>query len=211
MAVPRASNLLTAVDLLGTFVFAIEGAMMAAQNGLDLLGIMVLAFATALGGGIMRDVLLGAVPPKALRDSRDPMVAFTGGVIAFVGSGFVQHVPRSVLIDLDAAGLALFAVSGTEKALQQGMPSLIAVCLGAITGVGGGTVRDVLLTHVPAVLIIDVYATAALAGAAVMVAARKLGLQPSVSALLGGMVCFGLRLVSVWQGWNFPKAIEYQW
>ncbi len=207
----RASNLLTAVDLVGTFVFAIEGAMMAVENGLDLLGIIVLAFATALGGGIIRDVLLGAVPPKALRDSRYPMVAFAGGIIAFAGSGFVQHVPRSVLIDLDAAGLALFAVAGTEKALQQGMPSLIAVCLGAITGVGGGTMRDVLLTHVPAVLMIDVYATAALAGAAVMVAARKLGIPSSVSALLGGLFCFGLRLVSVWQGWNLPKAIEYQW
>ena len=207
----RAPNLLTAVDLAGTFVFAIEGAMMAVENGLDLLGIMVLAFATALGGGMVRDVLLGAVPPKALRDSRYPMVAFSGGMVAFVGSGFVQHVPRSVLIDLDAAGLALFAVAGAEKALQQGMPSLIAICLGAISGVGGGTVRDVLLTHVPAVLIIDVYATAALAGAAVMVAARKLGLQSSVSALLGGTFCFGLRLVSVWQGWNLPKAIDYQW
>jgi hypothetical protein len=120
------------------FVFAIEGALMAVENELDLLGIMRL----------MRDVLLGAVPPKALRDSRYSIVAFAGGVTAFVGSGFAQHVPRSVLIDLDAAGLALFAVAGTEKALQLGMPSLIAVCLGAVTGVGGGTVRDVLLTHV---------------------------------------------------------------
>lgn len=211
MPMIRAPALLTVVDLAGTFVFATEGAMMAVENGLDLLGIMVLAFATALGGGIMRDVLLGATPPESLRNWHYPMVAFAGGVIAFAGSDFVQHVPRPVLVDLDAAGLALFAVAGTEKALDHGMPSLIAVCLGAVTGVGGGTLRDLLLTHVPAVLRIDVYATAALAGAVVMVVGRKVGLHPTLSAVLGGLFCFGLRLVSVWQGWNLPKAVGYEW
>ena len=196
--VARTSRLLTVIDLAGTLVFAIEGAMMAVRYDLDLLGIIVLACATALGGGIMRDVVLGATPPQALRSWHYPAVAFGGGAIVFAGADLVQHIPRMVMIDLDAVGLALFAVAGTEKALDYGMPSLIAICLGAITAVGGGTVRDVLLTHVPAVLRIDVYATAALAGAALMVAARRLGASPALSALLGGLFCFGLRVVSVW-------------
>lgn len=177
---------------------------------------MVLAFASALGGGIIRDVLIGAAPPRALRDWRYPdwrypVFAFTGGAIAFVGHSFVRQIPTLVIIDLDALGLSLFAVAGTEKALEYGLQPLVAVLMGAITGVGGGTVRDVLLTHVPAVLRIDVYATAALAGSVALVAARKLGLSPTFSAFVGGACCFALRIVSTWQHWNLPKAIRYQW
>jgi len=194
------------VDLVGTLLFAIEGASAAITGKLDLLGLMVLAFATALGGGIIRDVLLGATPPSALRDWRYPTIAFAGAAIVFFFHQFVQETPAQLIMVLDAAGLALFAVSGTEKALLREMSPLVAVLLGGITGVGGGTIRDVLLARVPNVLHADVYATAALVGAATMVLCRRLGLTDTQSAFVGGVVCFALRVVSVWRHWNLPVA-----
>jgi uncharacterized membrane protein YeiH len=204
-------RLLTLLDLAGTSVFAIEGAMMAIEGDLDLLGVLVLAFATALGGGIARDILIGATPPKALSDWRYPVVAFGGGIIAFLGHQFVRAVPNTVIIGLDAAGLSLFAIAGTQKSLAYRIPPFIAILMGTVTAVGGGTMRDVLLTHVPAVLRIDVYATAALAGSTAMVIGRRCKLPPALAAMIGVALCFGLRVVSVWQHWNLPKAIDYQW
>lgn len=200
------ARMLYAVDLAGTLLFGIEGASAAITGRLDLLGLMVLAFATALGGGIIRDVLLGATPPSALRDWRYPTIAFAGAAIVFFFSHFVQEIPAQLIMILDAAGLALFAVSGTEKALLREMSPLVAVLLGGITGVGGGTIRDVLLAKIPNVLHADVYATAALAGAAIMVLCRRLGMTDTQSAFVGGLVCFVLRVVSVWRHWNLPIA-----
>jgi uncharacterized membrane protein YeiH len=190
-----------------TLVFAIQGAMAGIDGNLDLLGVMVLAFATALGGGIIRDVLIGAVPPASLRDWRYSAVAFAGGTIVFCLHEFVQKIPAPVIMVLDAAGLSLFAVAGAEKALMFGMHPFIAVLMGGITGVGGGTVRDILLTQVPRVLRADVYATAALLGSLWMIVGRKLQLPPVWAALLGGTVCFLLRLISIWQHWNLPKIL----
>ena len=132
-------------------------------------------------------------------------------MVALLGQQVISGIPRALIIDLDAAGLTLFAIAGTEKALIYKMGPFIAVLMGAITSAGGGTVRDVLLMHVPAVLRVDVYATAALAGSAAMVAARRLRVPPVPSAVIGAVVCLGLRLVSVWQHWNLPKATEFQW
>ncbi|HTV04325.1 MAG TPA: TRIC cation channel family protein [Acidobacteriaceae bacterium] len=200
----KPATLLLAVDFTGTLVFAVEGALAAAKGHLDLLGAMVLAFATALGGGIIRDVLIGANPPNSIRDWRYGAIAFIGAAVVFLFSGPVQHIPRMLLITLDAAGLSLFCVAGAEKALEYGIHPFLAILMGGITGVGGGTVRDVLLAQVPTVLRADVYATAALAGAAVVVAGRSVRLPNSVVAVLGAAVCFLLRMVSVWRHWNLP-------
>ena len=200
------NKLLLSVDLAGTLLFAVEGALIAVPANLDLLGVMVLAFSTALVGGIIRDVLIGAVPPASLRDWRYATAVFTGGAIVFFMHPYVREIPAPVITTLDAAALALFAVAGTEKALLYKMHPFIAVLLGGITAVGGGTVRDVLLAQVPNVLRSDIYATAALAGALVMVAATKLRVPPTLAAISGGLVCFLLRVISVWQHWNLPKA-----
>ena len=202
----EASKLLLWADLAGTFLFAVEGALIAVPANLDLLGVMVLAFSTALVGGIIRDVLIGAVPPASLRDWRYATAAFTGGVIVFFFHPYVRSIPAPVIMTLDAVALSLFAVAGTEKALLYKMHPFIAVLLGAVTAVGGGTVRDVLLAQIPNVLRSDIYATAALAGATVMVAATKLRVPPALAAVSGGLVCFLLRVISVWQHWNLPKA-----
>lgn len=200
------AHMLYAVDLAGTLIFAIEGASVAISARLDLLGLMVLAFVTAVGGGIIRDVLLGATPPNALRDWRYPAIAFTGAAVVFFFHQFVLEIPAQMIMILDAAGLALFAVSGTEKALLREMSPLVAVLLGGITGVGGGTIRDILLARVPKVLNADVYATAALAGSATMILCRRLGMSDTLSAFAGAGVCFTLRVVSVWRHWNLPVA-----
>ncbi|MGB7844078.1 MAG: trimeric intracellular cation channel family protein [Candidatus Acidiferrum sp.] len=202
----ESDRILFAADMAGTLLFAVEGAISAIDGNLDLLGLMVLAFATALGGGIARDVLIGDVPPAALRDWRYAAVAFSGGTLVIFLHHFVQAIPMNLIVVLDAAGLAFFAIAGTEKTLLHNMHPFIAVLLGTVTAVGGGTIRDLFLARVPRVLEADVYATAALAGSVVMILGRKLRLSPTVAALVGGLVCFLLRVISMWQHWNLPKV-----
>lgn len=202
----QSDNLLLTFDMAGTLLFAIQGASAAVHANLDLLGLIVLAFSTAVGGGIIRDLLIGAVPPAALRDWRYAALAFTGAAILFFLHPFVHDIPAPIMTVLDAAALSLFAIAGTRKALLYRMHPFVAILLGAITGAGGGTVRDILLAQIPKVLRVDIYATAALFGAAVMVAALKLRLSPTLAAITGGAACFLLRVISVWQHWNLPKV-----
>jgi uncharacterized membrane protein YeiH len=201
-----ATSLVLAADLAGSFIFAVEGALTAIAGNLDLLGIAVLSFATALCGGMIRDVLIGAVPPNAIRDWRYCAVAFGAAGLTFLLWPFVEHVPRPIVIGLDAAGLSLFAVAGAEKALDYGIHPFIAALMGAITAAGGGTIRDVLLAQVPGVLRVDIYATAALFGSVIVVLGRTLRLPRVPVAISGGLACFVLRLVAVWQNWQLPHA-----
>ncbi|TWB21483.1 putative membrane protein YeiH [Nitrospirillum amazonense] len=206
----KTDMVLSVADMAGTVLFAVEGAMAALRGGLDLFGVMVLSFATALGGGVLRDLLIGAAPPTALRDWRYPAMAFAAGAATFTGHTLVGQVPVGLMTILDAAGLSLFAVAGTEKALNRDIPPFSAMLMGTITGVGGGTLRDIMLAQVPAILRVDVYATAALLGAAVMTAAIRLGVAPRYAALAGGGACFALRMVSVWRHWALPTATGLQ-
>ncbi len=198
-------NILYAADLAGTLLFAIEGANAAARGQLDMLGVMVLAFVTALGGGIVRDLLLGATPPASLQNWRYVALAFSGGLLVFFLRRYLQGIPATAIIVLDAAALGFFAVAGTEKALNFHMHPFIAMLLGTVTGVGGGVIRDLLLARTPTILQSDIYATAAFFGSVVMILARRAKLSPAVSAVLGGVACFLLRVVAVWQHWNLPR------
>ncbi len=197
--------LVRVADLAGTFVFGFQGALLALTAHLDLFGVLVLAFATALGGGVIRDVLMGAQPPSALRGWSYPCTAFAAGAIAFLAEPHM-HVPAQLLQTLDAGGLALFAVAGTEKALDARIHPLSAVLLGTITAVGGGTIRDLMLTHVPGILRVDIYATAAMFGSTVLVLGRRFGVPPTLSALAGGLACLALRMVSLWLHWQLPGS-----
>jgi uncharacterized membrane protein YeiH len=201
--------LLLAVDLAGVLVFAVEGAMAGIRAELDLLGLIVVAFVTALGGGMIRDLLIGSVPPNSVRDWRYPAVAFLGGGAVFFFYHFFQSVPTELMLALDAAGLSLCAVAGSGKAIEFGINPMLAVLMGAVTGVGGGTIRDVLLTHVPGVLRTDVYAAAALAGATVVVLGLRTPLPRGVVMTMGAVVCFALRMVAVSRHWNLPKVIVH--
>lgn len=197
--------LLFALDLAGTFVFGISGAIAAIEKRLDLFGVMVLAFVTALAGGILRDVLIGSVPPQGVSDWRFPAAAFAAGAIVFVGYRAIKRLDRAVMI-FDAAGLSLFAVAGAQKALAYGLNPFMAALLGVVTAVGGGTIRDMLLAEIPKVLRVDIYAVAALAGAGIVSIGYEMALPPVPVALVGAAVCFFLRIVSIRRRWSLPSS-----
>ena len=169
------------LELAGTFVFALSGAAAGVRYRLDLFGVLALSCATATAGGITRDVLIGAVPPAALRDWRYLGISVLAGLLVFFSSPRPERQQRlrNLVLTFDAAGLALFAVSGTQKALGYGLNPVMAALLGMLTGIGGGILRDVLVSDIPAVLHSDLYAVAALAGAIVVVA----GPHPECSGL----------------------------
>jgi uncharacterized membrane protein YeiH len=200
------AQMLLVVDLAATVFLGVEGAMAAIEGNLDIFGILVLSFATALGGGVIRDLLIGAIPPAATEDPRYAIAAFAGGAATFFSFRLVQEVPNGLLVGFDAAGLALFAVAGAAKALDRKIAPFMAVLMGTLTGVGGGTIRDIFLARVPAILRVDVYAVAALAGAAVMVVGMRLGLPRKWMMPAGAVVCFVLREYAVWRHLNLPKA-----
>ncbi|WP_322846741.1 trimeric intracellular cation channel family protein [Pseudomonas sp. B33.4] len=203
----RVERIVLVADLAGTAVFAVEGAIAAMRSQLDLLGVMVIAFIVALGGGVTRDLLIGATPPNAVADWRYPALAFFMGGLAFIFHEQVLGWSGSTLIVLDAAGLALFAVAGAQKALNFGITPFVAMLMGTITGVGGGVIRDIVLARIPVVLQVDLYASSAFVGAAVLIIARRLGVSPVAAALLAGAGCLTLRLLSVHFGWQLPKVI----
>ena len=188
---------LLALDLAGTFAFAVNGALTALRVArLDIVGVVTLGMITALGGGIIRDVLLGTLPPATFSDWRYLAVAAGGGLLAFL---FGRHLDRmtALITVMDAAGLSLFAVTGATKALDLGLGSAQAVILGAITGVGGGTLRDVLVRRIPTVLSSGLYAIPALVGATATVVVTKLGIYNVATAIAAAALCFGIRMLGV--------------
>ncbi|WFU23716.1 trimeric intracellular cation channel family protein [Bradyrhizobium sp. CB1717] len=191
------------LDLVGTFVFAISGAVAAVNRRLDIFGILVLSFVAGNFGGITRDLLIGAVPPAALIDGRYLMVSVLAGLITFFWYAGVDKLRSPVLL-FDAAGLSLFAVSGAQKAIDFGLNPLTAALLGMLTGIGGGMMRDVLLAEIPQVLRSDLYAVAALAGGSIVVLGDMLRLPYSFTALSGAALCFGLRFMAIRHGWHLP-------
>jgi uncharacterized membrane protein YeiH len=204
--VVREPPLLLALDLTGTFAFALNGALTAIRTvRLDIVGVITLAMITAIGGGIIRDVLIDALPPATFRDWRYLAVAAAGGLVAFVlGRWLDQHiVPITVL---DAVGLSLFAVTGASKALAFGLGAGQAVILGAITGVGGGTIRDVLIRQVPTVLTSGLYAIPALLAAAITVTTDRAGVYGVPAALGAAIACFVIRMLGVRYGLNSPQV-----
>ena len=203
-----ATGTLLVLDMVGTFVFALSGATAGVKHRLDLFGVLVVSCATATAGGITRDVLIGAVPPVALRDWRYLGISVLAGLVVFFSSPSPQRHQRlrNLVLTFDAAGLALFAVSGTQTALGYGLNPVMAALLGMLTGIGGGMLRDVLVSDIPAVLHSDLYAVAALAGAIVVVTGHVLNAPPAASVLAGAAVCFGIRVMALWRGWQLPTA-----
>ena len=198
-------TLLLVLDLVGTFVFAISGATAGAARQLDLFGILVLSFVAGNFGGITRDVLMGSVPPAAISDWRYLVVSLLAGIVTFYWYPTVNRL-RSPVLMFDAAGLALFAVSGAQKALAFGLNPVMAALLGMLTGIGGGMMRDILLAEIPTVLRADLYAVAALAGASVVVIGDLLHIPAEATTIAGALLCFGLRLMAIKRGWRLPVA-----
>jgi uncharacterized membrane protein YeiH len=199
------NTLLVAFDLGGTFVFALSGATAGVKHRLDLFGVLVLSFAAGNSGGIARDVMIGAHPPAALSDWRYLAVSMLAGLITFYWFPIINRLSSPMLV-FDAAGLALFAVSGAGKALAFGAGPVAAILLGMLTGIGGGMVRDILVMEIPTVLRTELYAVAALIGAVVVVVGRMLHFPSSVAAIAGALLCFGLRFMAMRRGWQLPTA-----
>ncbi|MEV8371808.1 trimeric intracellular cation channel family protein [Kribbella sp. NPDC056861] len=194
---------LQVLDLVGIFVFGITGALVGVRKKLDVFGIQVLALVTGLGGGFIRDVLIGATPPAALVDWRYLVVPVAAGLITFFLHPGIGRVERLVNI-FDAAGLALFCVTGATKALAYGLPPLSAALVGTISGIGGGVIRDLLSGRVPVVLRSEIYATPAFLGAGIVVVVDALNYHASWTTLAAAIVCFVIRLFAIRRGWNAP-------
>lgn len=196
-------NLFILVDLCGTFAFAVSGAVAAAHRRLDLFGILTISYLTACGGGVVRDLSLGAVPPVAISDWRYLATSALAAGMALWARPMIEHLQRPIVF-FDALGLGFFAVNGAHKALALGQNVEVAILLGVVTAVGGGVVRDVLLNRVPVILQKEIYAVAALVGASIQVLGQRMEWQLAATPWLGAVVCVAIRLLALRYSWRLP-------
>lgn len=200
------SGFVLALELIGTFAFALSGATVGVRRQLDLFGVLMLSFAAATAGGIVRDALIGATPPVALADWRYLVVAMVAGLVTFYRHGLVERLRHPVQFS-DAVGLGLFAVSGATKATAYGLGPTGAILLGVLSGVGGGVARDMLVAEVPSILRRgELYAVAAALGASIVVVGQALHLPSTPLAISGATACFVLRYLSIRRRWMLPVA-----
>jgi uncharacterized membrane protein YeiH len=199
------SELLYALDLFGTLVFAITGAFRAVKHQLDILGVLVLAVFTGVGGGILRDVTLGSLPPAVFTNEVYLFLCLAGGLAVFF---IAPHIARwwTAVKVFDAVGLGVFAALGALKGYEYGLGPLGVILMGSMTAVGGGVIRDILVSEIPAVLSSDFYATAAVLGALALWVCKILGWDNGLSLLVGAVVTIGLRLLAVKFSFNLPRV-----
>ncbi|KUL35845.1 trimeric intracellular cation channel family protein [Actinoplanes awajinensis] len=198
--------LLLVADLIGVAVFAASGASAGVAKRLDLFGVAFVGFAAALGGGILRDLTIGAVPPLAFADWRYATTAVLASVAVFWLHPRLNRVRRAVLL-LDAAGLGLFTATGTLKALHAGVPAVGACLLGMLTAIGGGLTRDLLTGEIPVVLQRDFYAIVALGGAILITVLDRLGVTGLVPLVTAAGLMTGVRLLALYRRWSAPVAV----
>ena len=199
----QTSTLLLVLDIVGIAVFASSGALVGVEKKLDLFGVVFLAVGTGLGGGFMRDALLGATPAAALTDWRYITTPLVVGLVVFYIHPAVTKFAR-VLLLVDAAGLGLFAVAGARKAIDFGVGPVGACGVGMLTAIGGGIIRDVLVREIPTVLHREIYATAALAATLLVVIGDRLKFDDVAVSIVAVAVAFGVRVVSRWRKWSAP-------
>lgn len=198
-------NLFVLVDLLGTFAFAVSGALAAEQRRLDLFGMLAISHLTACGGGVIRDLCLGALPPVGISDWRYLATSAFAVAIAIWARPLIDHLKRPIVF-FDSLGLGFFAVIGAHKALQFGHNMEVAIILGMVTAVGGGMARDVVLNRVPIILEKEIYAIAALVGAAIQVLGQFMEWRLAVTPWFGALICFAIRTLALRYGWSLPVA-----
>jgi uncharacterized membrane protein YeiH len=197
-------TVLLVLNLVGTFVFGLSGGMAGVRTHLDLFGAIVLAVVVGIAGGTIRDLLIG-IPPATFRDWRYLAVASAAGLITALAHPAINRLQRPIDA-LDAAGLALFCVTGASTALTHRLGVVESIILGAITGIGGGMVRDVLVREIPTVLRGGLYAIPALVGAAIVVVAYEAGDRTVTFTIIGAAVCFLMRIAGLHYGLGLPRA-----
>lgn len=195
------------LDLIGTFVFAISGAVAARQNSLDIFGILVIAFITSCGGGILRDICLGATPPVGLINWHYLVTAMLASMLTAFLYESITRLKHPVIF-FDALGLGFFSVSGAQKVLMLGGEAQLAILLGTITACGGGALRDVMLARVPVILRKEIYASAALLAASLVVLGHYMDWNNIFKIWLPIVTCIGLRGLSIRYGLNLPRLGE---
>ncbi|MBT2397916.1 trimeric intracellular cation channel family protein [Streptomyces sp. ISL-100] len=195
------------LDIVGIFVFAISGALLAVRKNFDVFGIAVLAEVTALGGGLLRDLIIGAVPPAAFTDLGYFTTPLIAAALVFFLHPEVERIQGSVMA-FDAAGLGLFCVTGTTKAYDYGLGLTASAALGLATAVGGGVLRDVLANEVPSLLRWDrdLYAVPAIVGAAMVVMFIRFDALNAVTSGIAVVTAFVLRLLALHFHWRAPRA-----
>ncbi|MEU5090723.1 trimeric intracellular cation channel family protein [Streptomyces sp. NPDC021356] len=195
------------VDVIGIFVFAISGALLAVRKNFDVFGIAVLAEVTALGGGLFRDIVIGAVPPAAFTDLGYFLTPLIATLVVFFLHPHVERIQRAVYV-FDAAGLGLFCVSGTTKAYDYGLGLTSSATLGLATAVGGGVLRDVLANEVPSLLRWDrdLYAVPAIVGSTMVVLCIHYAVLTPVTSAFAAVTAFALRLLAMRYHWRAPRA-----
>ncbi|BCJ54888.1 membrane protein [Actinoplanes sp. NBRC 14428] len=197
---------LLVADLVGVAVFAASGAGAAVAKRLDVFGVAFVGFVAALGGGILRDLVIGAAPPLAFSDWRYAVTAVAASLAVFRFHPQLNRLRRGVLL-LDAAGLGLFTVTGTVKALHAGVPPVGACLVGMLTGIGGGVARDLLTAEIPAVLQRDIYAVVALGGAVAVTVLSWLGVADPVTLVAAAAGMTAVRLLALYRRWSAPLAV----
>jgi uncharacterized membrane protein YeiH len=196
---------LLGLDLMGTAFFAAEGASVGIQAHLDLLGVLVFAFLSSAGGGIIRDLLIGDTPPAAIKNWRYPATSIVTGSLVFVFHKVDTRINPLVATTLDGAGHAFYSIAGAVKALEFGLHPFPAILMAGVTGAGGGVIRDVLMMRVPYVLTSDFYASASLIGGAVTILALRAKMPTRNATWCGIVVCFVLRMMAVYFHWHLPR------
>lgn len=192
------------LQLAGILAFAISGALVGVRRNLDILGVVVVGGFTGIGGGVLRDLLLGVHPPVSFEHWPNLAVALGGSVLVFFVHPRLSRI-RYFEVVFDAFGLGLFSANGTALAFAAGLTPVTAILIGTTTAIGGGVIRDVLVNTVPAVLTRELYAVSAIFGSVVAVLVLMLGGGPGLASTIGGACAISLRLLSVARGWNLPK------
>jgi len=193
------------LDFVGAFAFALSGGVRAVESRMDAFGVVFLAFVAAVSGGMLRDCLIGATPVAALLTWHPVAISLVAGASCFLAYPWIVRLSRPIAL-FDAIGLGLFCVLGARKALDAGLSPLMASLLGMLTAIGGGIAADVLTARPPMVLSREIYALAALAGAALLAFGANVGVPDVVGAPLGAALAIGLRVAALHQGWRLPQA-----
>jgi uncharacterized membrane protein YeiH len=193
------------LDLLGTAAFAASGALAGVQRRMDLLGVVVLGLVTAVGGGTIRDVLLGSVPPFCFKDENYLYLSIAVALLVFYFHHSLDFLHRPLLY-FDALGLGTFLVIGTGKALAYDHGFLVAVMMGVMTATAGGVVRDVLSDQVPFILQKEIYATACIFGGILYYILHRWGVNESLVAVIAALVVVVIRVIAIHRHWSLPVA-----
>jgi len=198
-------TILYLLDLIGTFAFAVSGALAGAKKEMDIYGISFLSIVTAVGGGTIRDMMLGRTPPFIFKDLNYLYISLFASILVFL---FHKHVEKAenLLVWMDALGLGIFNVIGISIALKYGIGYIGAMAFGVMTGTFGGMIRDVLIKRTPFVLTHEVYASACLVGGAIFCGLHYIGIEPQINTTISAFIVFAIRMVTVKKGINLPRV-----